>query len=368
MTSYRVVKKSTRTPKKKRRFVLIIIILCILIAIPAFFSMGFRIVANQAIQKASNMLGAHSVKIHRVHFKDAKALSLTKYALYNIHASFDRVTKNGEGVLFSSTFQAHRIMINVHSFLKSEITFSLESFALTIEDKNESFHSPFERLTNGHWRREVPIPILDFKAEAKDILFKTGELFSKNHIDRPFLLEADVILSVDSREAKAHLYTVKKDGTTTLRFKEEDIKNASETFNVGLTEAGIKIISSYPLRTVDLFEITYFAINTSKKAKKDDPSVPEDAYRHVMWSYLLTKRFNPEFAELVTDAHETRPGNTPEERQMDYHNNEVGRRYAQENISQDELIKRIKTDPIIIRNPDEVRTRFPEKLKLSFLR
>ncbi|WP_238314615.1 DUF6973 domain-containing protein, partial [Methylobacterium crusticola] len=78
-----------------------------------------------------------------------------------------------------------------------------------------------------------------------------------------------------------------------------------------------------------------YAETTAHNAHAKDRTIPEDAYRHVLWSYLLTKEFGPAFASRVTDAHEQGPtGNTPKERKQDYHNNAVGRRYAREGISQ----------------------------------
>jgi hypothetical protein len=80
--------------------------------------------------------------------------------------------------------------------------------------------------------------------------------------------------------------------------------------------------------------------------------VPEDAYRHVLWSYLLTKEFGGAFAVEVTNAHETgKTGNTREERLMDINNNEIGREYARRGEEEQELLKLTLTDPRVIRKP-----------------
>jgi hypothetical protein len=81
--------------------------------------------------------------------------------------------------------------------------------------------------------------------------------------------------------------------------------------------------------------------------------VPEDAYRHVLWSYLLTKKFGPEFAEIVTDAHETLPTNTAAERRMDFHNNRIGRDYAQRGIRRERILWLVKNDVNVIRYPND---------------
>ena len=80
----------------------------------------------------------------------------------------------------------------------------------------------------------------------------------------------------------------------------------------------------------------------------------QDALRHVIWSFLLTRSFGPEFAVKVTDAQEMRPGNTPNERAMDYHNNAIGRRLVADGVALAALPRRVREDPDIIRHPDKV--------------
>ena len=94
------------------------------------------------------------------------------------------------------------------------------------------------------------------------------------------------------------------------------------------------------------------AKDTSKDAHKRDRSVPEDAYRHVLWSYLLTQKFGPEFAETVTDAHETLPTNTAAERRMDFHNNRIGREFAQQGVKRERILWLVKNHRDVIRYPE----------------
>ena len=119
-----------------------------------------------------------------------------------------------------------------------------------------------------------------------------------------------------------------------------------------LTEAEIAIIHRYPEEAPKIAQITKYAKDKSKEARRRDPRVPEDAYRHVLWSYLLTKEFGPELAKEITDAHELGvTGNTPRERRRDINNNEVGRRYALEGYTEDNILERVMRDPKVIRTP-----------------
>jgi hypothetical protein len=119
-----------------------------------------------------------------------------------------------------------------------------------------------------------------------------------------------------------------------------------------LTEAEIAIVHRYPEEAPKIAQITKYAKDKSEEARRKDPRVPEDAYRHVLWSYLLTKEFGAEFAKEITDAHEFgATGNTPRERRMDLMNNEAGRRYALEGYPEDSILERVMRDPKVIRTP-----------------
>lgn len=56
-----------------------------------------------------------------------------------------------------------------------------------------------------------------------------------------------------------------------------------------------------------------------------------DAFRHAYWNALMTKRHGADYAKQFADAHETNPNQPADEKEMDLHNNEVGRRIAMEN-------------------------------------
>ncbi|MFE9388007.1 DUF6973 domain-containing protein [Streptomyces sp. NPDC006784] len=64
-----------------------------------------------------------------------------------------------------------------------------------------------------------------------------------------------------------------------------------------------------------------------------------DAFRHTYWNALMTKKYGAQWTEKYATTHEARPGNQPEREAMDLHNNEVGRRIAQEHsdASEEEL-------------------------------
>jgi hypothetical protein len=117
-----------------------------------------------------------------------------------------------------------------------------------------------------------------------------------------------------------------------------------------LTDAETTVLSMNPFRTPKLLRIMNDAKKESEKYK-ENKGIPEDAYRHVLWSYLLSMEFGYAFSKYVTDAHEEGDNtNTEAEHQMDYNNNAVGRQYALNQYKRNEILERLLRDPKVIRS------------------
>lgn len=143
---------------------------------------------------------------------------------------------------------------------------------------------------------------------------------------------------------------------TLLQVDGGDIGNLARALglNQALTGEEVRLLARHPVDAPRLLVLRDHASRTAQSAWKKDRSVPRDAYRHVLWSYLLTKAFGPRFAREVTDAHEVgRTGNTPAERRMDHHNNRVGERWAAEGVAEGSILDRVRRDPGVVRTPPE---------------
>jgi hypothetical protein len=81
---------------------------------------------------------------------------------------------------------------------------------------------------------------------------------------------------------------------------------------------GVAIIADYPLQTPLILRITLNAESISREAYECDHSVPQATYRHVLWSYLLTREFGAELAEIITNAHEERHCEDSAKQQLDF--------------------------------------------------
>lgn len=126
--------------------------------------------------------------------------------------------------------------------------------------------------------------------------------------------------------------------------------------NQVLTPADIEIIANNPIRAPQLLRIKSKASNEAADAFAQNPKVPEHAYRHVLWSYLLAKEYGADFAKQVTDAHEAstdsevRKDTSAEvHHKQDLANNEVGRKYATLGYRESDILGHVMTDPLIVR-------------------
>jgi hypothetical protein len=166
-------------------------------------------------------------------------------------------------------------------------------------------------------------------------------------------LRGRVEFSVGRRWHSALLFTLVSREGTRLVLNRDDVALIGAEYDQPLTEAEVDLVALYPLRAPVLLRIKQFASAESARFSRSDPDTPRDAYRHVLWSYLLTREFGPEFARQVTDAHEI--GATYEtgeaDREMDLANNALGRRYAAEGVAESDLLGRIATDPAVVRAP-----------------
>lgn len=155
-----------------------------------------------------------------------------------------------------------------------------------------------------------------------------------------------------------------------------DEKSLEQFGNVGVrisaTKGDRKILAQNPLRLPQLLRIRDKAETMASIARRNDPNIPEDAYRHVLWSYLLTKVYGEEFARQVTDAHESeidseemaQKGKRKQNasKYQDFHNNAIGRSYALKGYSESNILRLVLTDPDIIPDDQKIKKYDPAGL------
>ncbi len=192
------------------------------------------------------------------------------------------------------------------------------------------------------------------KDQLTSTLYSLSPLFSKGSTPVPLDFSGILLFSIKSDPLRAKVYTKRRpDGYYALQINEEFFQTIAWYNTYEITDAEAKVLSQYPFRMPGLVNIMAEAKEESKRMAKIR-DIPEDAYRHILWSYLLTRSYGPEFAKQVTDAHEIGDlSNTEADHQMDYHNNAIGRQYAQKNYKKHEILTQLLNDKNVIRKPVE---------------
>ena len=193
---------------------------------------------------------------------------------------------------------------------------------------------------------DVQDPVQSSKRMAQEFI----DLARTGSTDAYIKFDGTAKMSIRGSMVEADVRTEDVGDKTVVVVDKQDIADISRLFDDKLTPPEIDIIAENPAKAPLLFTIKDYAEKTAREAFARDSTIPQDPYRHVLWSYLLTKEFGPDFAKTVTDAHEEGPtGNTRMERRQDYNNNAVGRRYVDEGVRESDILQRVRTDPKVMR-------------------
>jgi hypothetical protein len=233
-----------------------------------------------------------------------------------------------------------------------------DDISVKIEPSTGKAASPteeFEGLSQGKFGARIPFQGNISPALLTDLAGKMLLFLQEGEISFPVEGSARSAFKINGTPLEARIWTKEENGAYALVMSPEDITKISDLLQEGLTAGETELLSSHPLRAPDLLRIRNYARRQSEDAYAKDRTVPEDAYRHVLWSFLLTKQYGPEFAEKVTDAHEIGSinRNTEADHQMDFQNNKVGREYARTGNAEDRIFELVMTDSQVVRYPKE---------------
>jgi len=263
----------------------------------------------------------------------------------------------GEDIVVS----IEEINLGLTRLLKGVAAISAREIALRVEGGPSSKGTPGEPqegLNAGKLRIELPLTGGEKGISAivlAEITKRVVQFLRQGTTQIPFDFRAESIFKIGGSVVKADITTKMKGGYYFLVMSPDDVRRISKILKEELTEAEIHLLSTHPFLAPALFKIRNHARVQSEAAYAKDATVSEDAYRHVLWSFLLTKEFGPEFAKQVTDAHEigAMKPNTESDHQMDYNNNKVGRDYAKAGYNENLILELVMTDPQVIRIPSQ---------------
>ena len=240
------------------------------------------------------------------------------------------------------------------SFVPKTTMFTLKGteFNITIRDPENEKSKPLV-FKGSKLRLEEQININDPQGSVQDIIKQFQQILDNGNTKLNVALKGSLSMEYDGKNRDVAIKTIRKDKMTFLQMEKASLLSIIGNAAEDLTDAEVQVLADYPLRAAALLRIQKYA--KSKAAKLAvQPNFPEDAYRHVLWNFLLTNQFNESFAKEVTDAHEIgAESNSEFDHKMDYNNNALGRKYAKQGIKEADVQQRVLTDPNIIRLTDE---------------
>lgn len=221
---------------------------------------------------------------------------------------------------------------------EADVPFASDEFGLPVEKVDEGF---------------VTLPGLDLSQAPATIASTLASdmltFLREGRTACPLTFGARVHFKLEGTRTSARLETERRGDFTYLRLNRGDLTEVLAHYRRKLTPHEMDLVCEFPLRAPLLLRIKEYAERVSKRLSASDHAYGEDFTRHVLWSYWLTRTFGAEFAQRVTDAHETATDNTEAEHRQDYANNALGRSYAAAKKTEWQVLQLIKTDPAVVR-------------------
>lgn len=180
---------------------------------------------------------------------------------------------------------------------------------------------------------------------------------------RGLQMSGKAVFMVDGWPISVRFFSVQNEaGEVHLEGNPEDLRVIAEMIEPKFTEADLYLAAKNLVKMPKLLHIRREAEMRAVKLDKRDPEITYDTFRHIFWSYWLTKAYGAEFARETTNAHEIGDiTNSPEESDKDRHHNALGVEYAEKGLSEEDVEKIIFEEPRIVRKPVKV----PRKPKPS---
>lgn len=253
-------------------------------------------------------------------------------------------------------FTAETIRLDLSSVGEGRMAARLENFRLAAR----TGASEEERIEGEFLTIELPFswaaPAESLRSTAREL----ESLIESGGTSVALEFEGQAVIFLGDRLHQIPIRTLRSEGRTELELDRDGLRRMSRSYERQLTEAEIELVATHPLQAPAMLRLKEYAERTAKQVSRRDPAVDEDAFRHLLWSFILTRQFGPDFAQEVTDAHELgRTGNTPAERQMDFENNAIGREYALQGLDESDLLEQYQSDPRIVRSPRLTASRRP---------
>jgi hypothetical protein len=243
----------------------------------------------------------------------------------------------------------------VNSQLKGVPTGAFKVLARDISLKSGREDKPL--LSNQYKIRNIEVRFVEYETyvsifnpdqSMRRVYHDLSDILDRGDTSGRLRMQGTVYFDFGDDNVIEQRFTTRKSGSITrLVLNREDLNAVAPKFASRLSVGDLDLVANHPLKAPRLLQIRRDTEEKSLELRWAQKNFPEDVYRHVLWSYLLTKEYGSEFAHTVTNAHESGSYNSEEEIAKDRQNNRIGIAYAQADLPESKLLSRIRSDPRI---------------------
>lgn len=206
----------------------------------------------------------------------------------------------------------------------------------------------------------VPIGLWHPRSYINSFRYVRGEIKKVcvlGHTSLPVELKGNMSFMIGKIPVSSTIIAEKRGKQYFFLMEEKVVRELARRLDEKITNTEVRFIADHAIQAARLLRIKNYAKRTAAAEHKKHPEISEDAYRHILWSFHLTREFGAQFAKKVTDAHEIGDqdeDNTEADHLMDYHNNAIGVQYALKGVQENKILSLIKTDRNVILAPQFV--------------
>ena len=275
------------------------LLIVVLLLVPVAYFVGNYLLSaysQKAMSAIANRGKKHGVVIEEPNFEQAKIAGIRTARWTDLRARL-RFPDN-EAFDPNRTFDVHVGQVELWLSGSGEVT--LEAGDITVNSVAAAAHNQEppaagdprgERIEAQRFRCQFQMELFNPLPGLVDVLPELVGLMKAGATQIPVVTEGVLEFSLKGTNVKARIQVARVEGGQTLVLAEDDLRSVSALFDEGLTDAEIGLISTYPLRAAQLLRVKNDSESSAKSAHQRDQGVPQDAYRHVLWSFLLTNKY-----------------------------------------------------------------------------
>ncbi len=342
-------------------FLLVIAFVSAIIYLSAGFVLGY--LTDQGIKHLKQNAGKYGYQIHDIRFGSAGLASLNSVHWKEVSVDLEVLHGDRERNAYRVSAEIGNISLTLVDFNKKLFEMKMRQLkAFRLADKNESsrdakINKTIVKIEDFQTRFKLDFTsVKSLESDVYTLIQDIRGIVTHGRTTNPIHFTGNSLFGINTQAVTAGIASEKRGAEYVVTMNPSDLRKIAELLEEDLNEPEIQLLSKNPLRAPKLLRIRNKARSKAEQAYSFSKAISTDAYRHVLWSYLLTVEYGEVFAKLVTDAHEQGDfEDSAADHKMDYHNNSVGRAYAKARMSEDQVLRTAARDSKVIGFVNRVR-------------